>query len=93
MKNTEVTKEWLLSHGGICNELVCDVCGEKFLDGMDYHPGHVLHGYEMYCCKICWEGNWDGWNPSHEKKILTHLKEKGISPPPRNAKGWLPREF
>ena len=29
MKNTEVAKEWLLEHGGICNEFVCDVCGEK----------------------------------------------------------------
>ena len=93
MRNSEVTKEWLLKHGGIANEITCDICGFKFLDGSNYHPGHMLHGYRMYCCRTCFEGNWDGWNPCHEQKILDHLRKNGITPPPRNEEGLLPREF
>ena len=93
MRNREITKEWLLAHGGIANEIVCEICGDKFLDGVNYHPGHMLHGYNIYCCKSCYECNWDGWAPQYETRIFNLLKKKGIIPPPRNEKGWLPREF
>lgn len=93
MKKPEITKEWLMAHGGIVNEIKCGVCGQPFLDGMGYHPGRMLRGYGLYCCKTCFEGNWDGWAPHYEKAILAHLEKKGIKIPPRNENGWLPIEF
>lgn len=93
MKNTEVTKEWLLAHGGIAQEVKCDICGGKLYQGMGHYPLRKVSGYELFCCSGCYGGNCDGWNPRYEAKLLAHLKANGIKPPPRNEKGWLPREF
>nr|DAI23285.1 MAG TPA: Cation-transporting ATPase [Caudoviricetes sp.] len=93
MRNTEVTKEWLLAHGGIAQEVKCDICGGKLYQGMGYYPLRKVSGYELFCCSGCYGGNCDGWNPRYEAKLLAHLKANGIKPPPRNEKGWLPREF
>ena len=89
----DVTKEWLLEHGGIAQEVKCDICGKTYYQGKGYYPLRKVEGYGLFCCDICFDSNWDGWNPNHEAKILAHLKANGIEPPPRNEKGWLPREF
>ena len=93
MKDTEVTKEWLLAHGGIAQEVRCDICGGKFYQGMGYYPLRKVGGYELFCCQICYDGNWDGWNPRREPRLLARLKELGVEPPPRLANRLLPREF
>lgn len=93
MRSEKVTKEWLLTNGGMAIEKKCEVCGETYYDGLGYHPGHRLRGYEMGYCEICYDGNWDGWNPRHEPVLLARLKELGVEPPPRNEDGLLPREF
>lgn len=93
MRNTEVTKEWLLAHGGTAQEVKCDICGGKLYQGMGHYPLRKIGGYGLFCCSTCYDCNWDGWNPRYEKKILERLKEEGIMPPLRNEKGWLPREF
>ena len=93
MRNSEVTKEWLMAHGGIAHEVKCDICEGTFYQGQGYYPLRKVNGYGLFCCSTCYDGNWDGWNPHHEKKLLKWLNENGITPPPRNEKGWLPREF
>ena len=92
---TDATEErkLILANGGIPVEVKCDVCGETHYQGWGCYPLRKVRGYGFFCCKICYAGNWDGWNPDHEAKILAYLKEKGIEPPLRNAKGWLPQEF
>lgn len=59
------------------------------------HETAVYHvdGYDFDVCWAHWEGNWDGWGPFFELAILEHLKENKIPMPPRNAEGWLPREY
>jgi hypothetical protein len=46
----------------------------------------------MCVCSGCFGSNWDGFAPHHDHKILAHLEANGIVPPPRNAKGFLPRD-
>jgi hypothetical protein len=46
----------------------------------------------MEVCTGCFQAAWDGWGPSAEAKIIKHLAEQGIPVPPRNTKGWLPRD-
>lgn len=93
MRDTEVTKEWLLAHGGIAQEVRCDICGSVYYQGMGYYPLRNISGYNLFCCEACYIGNWDGWNPRYEAKLLKHLEATGIKAPLRNEKGWLPREF
>lgn len=72
--------------------LTCDVCGQKYQHGPHRYEGHKLALYGgISCCDGCWQFNWDGWAPHHEAKLIAHLKEKGLPVPPRNAKGYLPR--
>ena len=73
--------------------LECDVCGQEYPHGHGIYEGRKLAGYDIAVCSSCYGGNWDGWAPDHESRIKDILQKKGISPPPRNAKGWLPREF
>lgn len=71
----------------------CGVCGKKYQHGLHRYEGHKLDLYGgIFCCDLCWEFNWDGWAPHHERVLLKHLKEKGLPVPERNAKGWLPRD-
>ncbi len=71
----------------------CPVCGSKYQFGPHIYNGHVLQGWDICVCSICYEGNWDGWTPYYEPKLLAILKEKNIEPPARNAKGFFPRDF
>ena len=68
------------------------MCGLKFQMGPHVYDGKYISHYKISVCKGCWDGNWDGWAPEFEKKLLAHLKTEGISIPDRNEKGWLPRE-
>jgi len=71
----------------------CDVCGGSYQHGPHRYEGHRLNLYGgIFACDTCWQNNHDGWAPHYEKTLLTHLKEKGLSVPQRNAKGFLPRE-
>ena len=46
----------------------------------------------MFVCPTCGM-DWDGWTAQHNKLLIARCKELGVTPPPKNAKGWLPREF
>ena len=87
------TKEWLQKHGGIVSESICPICGNVRYEGAGHHPWHRLSGYDIVCCTSCYKNNWDGWVGINAERILAMLKEKGVEPPPRNEKGWLPLEF
>ena len=69
----------------------CDVCGVKYQHGPHRYEGHWLSLYGIMCCDSCWKGNWDGWTPHYEDKLLEHAKRNGLPVPPRNEKGRLPR--
>lgn len=70
----------------------CGICGLEFQFGPHIYNGKHIASYQLTVCKGCWDGNWDGWGNTAEEKLIAHLKEKGISIPKRNEKGWLPRE-
>jgi len=59
--------------------------------GQGIYDGKQIPLYKIDVCKGCYDGNWDGWSPDHEAKLLSHLKEKGLSAPERNNIGLLPR--
>lgn len=70
----------------------CDVYGRAYQHGPHRYEGHRLALYgNAFCCDSCWTGNWDGWGPREELKLLGILKEKNLPTPQRNEKGWLPR--
>ena len=94
-RHTNAKEEWEIIRASGCTpqEVRCDVCGELHYQGKGCYPLQKVSGYEMFCCQTCLKGNWDGWNRCHEQKILEHLKAKGIKPPRRNEKGYLPMEF
>lgn len=70
----------------------CDICGDQYQHGPNLYEGHRLELYgDIFCCDICWQGNWDGWAPHHEAVILKNLKEKKLPIPARNEQGFLPR--
>ena len=70
----------------------CELCNSNYQQGAGIYEGHRLDLYDdMICCKSCWNGNEDGWNPSKEKLLIEHLKKKNLPIPARNVKGWLPR--
>jgi hypothetical protein len=70
----------------------CFMCGHSFQFGPHRYDGHHIARYKISVCSGCWAGNWDGWAPHYEAKLLAHLEEQGLPIPDRNAKGWLPRE-
>ncbi len=92
-KNAEEEKKFILSEGRVPVEERCQICGEKHYSGAGVYPLTRVKGYDLFCCDVCYAGNWDGWSPRHEAKLLEHLNKIGVTPPPRNTKGWLPREF
>lgn len=71
----------------------CPFCGKEFVFGPHQYDGKLLSGYGLLVCETCYSGNWDGWSPFYEKKILEYLEQIGIEPPERNEKGYLPCEF
>jgi hypothetical protein len=70
----------------------CDLCGTKFQTGPHRYDGKWIRRYQLSVCMPCYEGNWDGWGPIAEAKLLPHLRSKGIDVPERNLKGWIPRD-
>jgi hypothetical protein len=70
----------------------CDICGGSFEYGPNRYAGRWLRRYEMLACDGCLRGNHDGSGPFAESRILAHLNRKGLRPPARNEKGWLPME-
>lgn len=70
----------------------CDLCSCKFQMGPHQYDGKYSSKYKISVCRSCWEGNWDGWNPRHERLLINNLKEHGCKVPQRNDKGLLPRD-
>ena len=89
----EEEKKFIIAEGMVPFEVKCDICGETHYQGAGVYPLRKVSGYEIFCCDKCYDGNWDGWNPRHEAKLIDRLKKIGVNPPQRNKKGWLPREF
>ena len=91
--DAEAEKKFITSEGIDPPAVKCDICGGIHYQGMGVYPLRKVSGYELFCCEVCYNGNWDGWNPQYETMLLEHLKKIGAKPPQRNEKGWLPREF
>lgn len=89
----EEERKHIIANGGRPIEVHCGICGEKHYQGIGCYPLRKVGGYELFCCKPCYDGNWDGWNSSREGVLLARLKELGIKPPPRNEDGLLPFQF
>jgi len=70
----------------------CPVCDETFPYRPNNWGGHHIPRYKITVCNICYAANWDGWSDHFEPWLLNHLKAAGISPPPRNKAGRLPRD-
>ena len=70
----------------------CDICGNDYQFGPHRYEGKTIPCYQLSVCMTCYEGNWDGWAPHLEGKVLEHLKSRGLPIPMRNDSGWLPRE-
>ena len=70
----------------------CFFCGRQFQFGPHAYRGQHISRYQVTACEGCYAGNWDGWAPHFEARLVPHLRDKGLPIPPRNAKGWLPRD-
>lgn len=70
----------------------CATCGGEFRMGPDRYEGQHVPRYQITVCGSCYAGNWDGWAPHFEDRVVAVLKSKGLPIPERNAKGWLPRD-
>ena len=71
----------------------CFLCGEQFQFSAGVYAGAHISGYKVMVCGICYDGNREGWASHREWQLIAHLKREGTPVPPRNAQGWLPREF
>ena len=69
----------------------CQMCGREFQFGHHIYDGKFIPAYQLHVCQTCFEGNWDGWAPHHESRLIARLKAKGIEVPKRNREGYLPR--
>lgn len=70
----------------------CDLCGKHVRHSHHHYEGRVIPRYQLFVCKTCYEGNWDGWGPAHEPVLIDHLAKKGLPMPARNEKGYFPRD-
>jgi hypothetical protein len=70
----------------------CFLCGSKYQLGPHRYDGKFVPRYKFAVCMRCYKGNWDGWAPHYEDKIIDHLNNNAIPIPERNDKGWLPRD-
>lgn len=69
----------------------CEICGRRFQFGPHVYNGQRIPAYEITVCKVCFDGNWDGWGMRAEPVLIAHLKSRGIPIPERNAQGFIPR--
>jgi hypothetical protein len=60
--------------------------------GRHDYRGKTIARYKITVCSGCYEGNWDGWAPHYEAKLLSHLDALGLPHPPRQKNGFLPRD-
>lgn len=70
----------------------CFFCGRRFQMGPNRNDGKWLGHFEISVCRQCYKGNWDGWAPHYEAKLVPHLQSKGIRLPARNEAGFLCRD-
>jgi len=70
----------------------CFFCNSKYQMGPHLYDGKYISRYKIGVCMNCYRGNWDGWAPHYETKLIAHLHDKGLPIPERNEKGWLPRD-
>jgi hypothetical protein len=70
----------------------CDLCGSAVQMGPHAYKGRTWPHYKMLVCNLCHDANWDGIAPSREQVFERHLNLNGIPLPPRNEKGWYPRD-
>ena len=69
----------------------CDMCGKKVQHSNHRYEGRMIPRYKLFVCQSCYDGNWDGWAPHSEGRLVAHLNAKGIPFLERNAKGLFPR--
>jgi len=69
----------------------CPLCEQIYHDRHHHHPGKRSELFQITVCPTCWEGNYDGWNPRLEPKLLEHAREIGLTIPGRLSNGLLPR--
>ena len=62
----------------------CDLCSSSYQMGRHKYDGKYIPSYKLNVCKMCYEGNWDGWSKHDEQTILLHLKENNLQIPERN---------
>lgn len=72
--------------------LNCFCCGQSFAFGTNAYHGRYVPQYRISVCSVCYQANWDGWAPHLESRIREHADAEGLVLPPRNTKGWLPRD-
>ena len=65
----------------------CFMCGSQFQMGEHIYDGKYIRRYYITVCMACWDGNWDGWTPDYDTRLITHLENEGIPIPGRNEKG------
>lgn len=65
-------------------------CGRTYQHGPGLYEGKFARLYDLEVCSVCWEGDWDGWNPRYDAFLLRRLRDKGLPVPDRIA-GLLPR--
>lgn len=70
----------------------CFFCGREFQFGPGRYAGKWLSWFQLMVCETCYRGNWDGWAPHYENKLVPHLTKLGIDIPPRNEQGFMVRD-
>lgn len=70
----------------------CVLCEKQFQFGPHRYDGKHIPRYQITVCMSCWNGNWDGWAPHLEGRLIARLQNNGTAIPERNSNGWLPRE-
>ncbi len=72
----------------------CFCCENEFQFGPDVYFGHLVPGYDIAVCNVCYLANSRGWEPFYGVKIMLHLQRKGVSLPlQRSITGRLPRDW
>jgi hypothetical protein len=70
----------------------CLLCDAEFQMGPDMYGGHWIPRYKMHVCSSCYQSNWDGYANQYDARILANLKSEQLDVPPRNSRGYLPRD-